>query len=307
MQQFSSTVSAQLVAALMAPAELLLALLEYSHPLEDLKKIDLEGFNWSTRFDTGQTLLVRCIRNALVLPEEKKGERLKIIDWLIGSGASIEQACTGGQSIYCWSSKPEIKEIKVQCKGLSAIAYVRVLRGLMRENLEHWKAQDDFLAQVLSLFAASSPSASRHRVPIDEGIAELWEKSLAAKESHDLTIETADGLVTAHAHMLKAASAVVTAMLDSPMKEGKAQRIEVKDASSKAVSLFLEMLVGQFLITHVCFHHHSTHSLTGPSSCLRPWLCPGSCTPLQCQMSLTTRQLCMLWMWLIAGKRRWWW
>jgi hypothetical protein len=79
----------------------------------------------------------------------------------------------------------------------------------MRENLEHWKAQDDFLAQVLSLFAASSPSASRHRVPIDEGIAELWEKSLAAKESHDLTIETADGLVTAHAHILKAASSVV--------------------------------------------------------------------------------------------------
>ena len=160
---------------------------------------------------------------------------------------------------------------------------------------------------LASFAAASSQSVTGPRVPIDEGIAELWEKSLAAKESHDLTIETADGLVTAHAHMLKAASAVVTAMLDSPMKEGKAQRIEVKDASSKAVSLFLEMLVGQFLITHVCFHHHSTHSLTGPSSCLRPWLCPGSCTPLQCQMSLTTRQLCMLWMWLIAGKRRWWW
>jgi len=81
-------------------------------------------------------------------------------------------------------------------------------------------------------------------VPIDEGIAELWEKSLAAKESHDLTIETADGLVTAHAHMLKAASSVVAAMLASPMKEGQAQRIEVKDAASNAVSLFLEMLGG---------------------------------------------------------------
>ena len=57
-----------------------------------------------------------------------------------------------------------------------------------------------------------------------------------------MTIETADGLVTAHAHMLKAASSVVAAMLESPMKEGQAQRIEIKDASSKAVSLFLEIL-----------------------------------------------------------------
>eukprot|EP00435_Cladocopium_sp_Y103_P052863 s2633_g16.t1 len=232
----------QLVSALMAPAELLLALLEHSHPLEDLKKIDLEGFDWSTRFETGQTLLVRCIRNALVLPEERKVHHLKTIDWLIGCGARIEQACTGGQSAFGWPSKPEIQEVKVQCKGLSAIAYVRVLRGLMRENLEHWKVQDDFLIEVLSLFAASSPSASRHRVPIDEGIAELWEKSLAAKDSHDLTIETADGLVTAHAHMLKAASSVVTAMLESPMKEGKAYRIEIQDTPSKAVSLFLEIL-----------------------------------------------------------------
>ena len=86
--------------------------------------------------------------------------------------------------------------------------------------------------------------SNRPRVSIDEGIAELWEKSLAAKDSHDLTIETADGVVTAHAHMLKAASSVVTAMLESPMKEGKAHRIEIKDTSSKAASLFLETLGG---------------------------------------------------------------
>ena len=250
MQQFSSTVSPQLVSVPMAPAELLLALLEHSHPLEDLKKIDLEGFNWSTRFETGQTLLVRSIRNALVVPPEKHGEHLKTIDWLISSGASIEQECAGGLSDFWLPSKPGIKEVKVDCKDLNAIAYVRVLRRLMGQNLEHWKVQDDFLVQVLSLFAASSRSASRHRVSIDEGIAELWEKSLAAKDSHDLTIETADGLVTAHAHMLKAASSVVAAMLESPMKEGKNQRIEVKDAPNQAVSLFLEPLVGQSFITH---------------------------------------------------------
>ena len=87
----------------------------------------------------------------------------------------------------------------------------------------------------------ADPSA-RPRVSIDEGIADLWEKSLVEKDSHDLSLETADGVVTAHGFFVKKASPVVTAMLESPMQEGKAQRIEIKDTSSKAVSLFLEML-----------------------------------------------------------------
>ena len=119
MQHFSSPVSPQFVAP-MAPAELLLALLEHSQPLEDLKKMDLEGFDWSTRFESGVTLLVNCILNALVLG--KTGEHLEKIDWLIASGASIEQACTGGQSTLSWPGKPEIGEIKVKCKDLSAYA-----------------------------------------------------------------------------------------------------------------------------------------------------------------------------------------
>ena len=93
-----------------------------------------------------------------------------------------------------------------------------------------------------TIAVASGQRAAGPRVSVHEGITELWVKSLAAKHSHDLTIETADGLVTAHAHFLKTASSVVAAMLESPMKEGKAQRIEIKDTSSKAASLFLEML-----------------------------------------------------------------
>ena len=77
----------------------------------------------------------------------------------------------------------------------------------MRENLSVWKVQDGCLTQILKcLGSVSSPCAAQPRVSVHEGIAELWEKSLAAKASHDLTIETADGLVTAHAHMVKAAS-----------------------------------------------------------------------------------------------------
>ena len=228
----------------MAHRELFFAFLEDACPLEDLKLVNLEGFDWSSRTESGMTLLVMRIHQALEDSATFK-DAMKTIEWLIASGASITQTCTGGQSRYYWPSKPDLPRVTVQCTGRSAISYVRALQQEMRKNLKEWKVQEAFLAQVLKSFAAaSSQSVTGPRVSIHAGIAELWEKSLAAKESHDLTIETADGLVTAHAHMLKAASSVVTAMLESPMKEGQARRIEVKDAARNAVSLFLEMLGG---------------------------------------------------------------
>ena len=84
--------------------------------------------------------------------------------------------------------------------------------------------------------------ANQPRVSVHQDVADLWEKVLLAKDSHDLKIVTSDGLVTAHAHMLKEASSVLRAMLESPMKEGQAQCIELKDTPSSGVSLFLEIL-----------------------------------------------------------------
>jgi hypothetical protein len=225
----------------MPQTELFWALLFNSHPLEELKKVNLEGFNWSGLSEDGETLLVAYIRNVLYSTSKFEGA-FNTIEWLICSGASIEQKCTGGGQAEYWPDKPKAAKIRLECKGLSAISFVQALQWKMWDNSE-WRVQEAFLTKVLSCFVnASSRSASIPRVSVPEGIAELWEKSLAAKDSHDLTIETADGLVTAHAHFLKTASSVVTAMLESPMKEGKAQRIEVKDTSSKAVSLFMEML-----------------------------------------------------------------
>ena len=70
----------------------------------------------------------------------------------------------------------------------------------------------------------------------------IWEKFLHATASHDLDIEAADGRVTAHAQMLMEASPVVQAMLLSPMKERQTKQIKLKDTSSSAVTLFLEVL-----------------------------------------------------------------
>ena len=245
----------------MPQTELFWALLEDGHPLEDLKKLNLEGFDWSERRG-GTTLLVARIAKALYNSKENDEQALNTIEWLICSGASIEQRCTGGKTKLWLKERPHVPEVELE--GLNAISFVQALQAKMRQHLSEWPAHETFLVRVMSCFARASSRASSSsmvgpRVSIHEGIAQLWEKSLAAKDSHDLTIETADGMVTAHAHMLKAASSVVAAMLASPMKEGQAQRIEVKDTSGKAVSLFLEMLgrvyyrtTGNFSLVRTC-------------------------------------------------------
>ena len=228
----------------MAQTELLWALLDGHHPVEDLKEVDVAGVNWSARSLDGKTLMVSFINKVLCQPKSKFDAALKTIEWLVHSGASIEQKCTGGETDMFFTMDQENTTVKLECKGRSAISYVKGWQQKLR-GLPCWQAEFDFLPRILICFArASNRMSNRPRVSIDEGIAELWEKSLAAKDSHDLTIETADGVVTAHAHMLKAASSVVTAMLESPMKEGKAHRIEIKDTSSKAASLFLGTLGG---------------------------------------------------------------
>ena len=228
----------------MAQAELFWYFLQDGELLKELKQINLDGFDWSASHESGMTIMVFCVRTMIFTCHPKYDEGLSYITWLIQSGARVEQKCTGGESSHRWPHKPEVPVVKVNCKGFSAISYVWKLRETMRENLSHWRDQVEFLTKALKCFAtASNALASGPRVPIHEGIAELWEKSLADKVSHDVTIETADGAVTAHTHMLKAASPVVAAMLGSPMKEGKAQRIEIKDSSSAAVSLFLQILV----------------------------------------------------------------
>ena len=227
----------------MAQSELLWALVADGE-LEDIKKLNFEDFDWTSCHPTcGKTLVVLAIQSGMT---GRHQEALWKLEWLIHQGASITQKCTGGTFNLFDKTDKEATKITVECKDLSGITFVEAWRGKLKEK-NPWPTTYIYLAQVWKAFAsctARSQSSENYRpkVTIDEGIAELWEKFLSAKTSHDLTIETADGKVTAHAQMLKEASPVVRAMLESPMKEGQGQRIEVNDTSSGGVLLFLEIL-----------------------------------------------------------------
>ena len=60
--------------------------------------------------------------------------------------------------------------------------------------------------------------------------------------THNVLFETADVEVSAHDHVLAAASPVLQAMLDSTMLEGSRKRIPVRDSSNYSVRFVLDML-----------------------------------------------------------------
>eukprot|EP00913_Durusdinium_trenchii_P035030 g32770.t1 len=227
----------------MEEGELLWALID-AGDLDGLKKLNPQKIDWSMlHTERGYTLLIAAVNHGTdIYADQDQGERaLKIIEWLISSGASTSQKCSP-KSKYRLSVGSGEKEMEVHYAGHSAVSFVAAWREQLRNKPQHSKRLS-FLGNVLNCFAtATSSKGQRPRVSIDEGIAELWEKYLGAKDSHDLTIEAADGSVTAHAQMLKEASPVIRAMLASPMKERHNQRIEVKDTPSSGVSLFLEIL-----------------------------------------------------------------
>eukprot|EP00438_Fugacium_kawagutii_P033934 Skav230283 [mRNA] locus=scaffold2091:194429:195259:+ [translate_table: standard] len=166
---------------------------------------------------------------------------------MIRCGASPSQQSSGSSTVGCTVSPPDKPEekIKVRFGGHSCVSFIRAFRDEVRSKgkLSEWQQEEKFFEEVLVRIArASCQRQTRPRASVDEGIVEIWEKYLHATATHDLTIEAADGQVTAHSGMLQEASPVVQAMLASPMAESKSQRIQMKDTSSSAVTLFLEAL-----------------------------------------------------------------
>ena len=106
----------------MAQAELFWALLRGAYPLKDLKKLNLNGFDWSSRSVCGKTVLVTYIESTVLGPVKRCKGALDSIEWLIRSGASVAQKCTGGESRICFSEEDDERE--VDCKGRSAISFV---------------------------------------------------------------------------------------------------------------------------------------------------------------------------------------
>jgi len=203
-----------------------------------------ENFDWRALHPTEKnTLLMEGVACGLAGPNEAY---LDIIEWLVRSGADAAQrtptSSQGNYSIWLIED-PDKTKLTVAYKGHSAISYLLAWKRELQDKAE-WSENLAYLDKALSrITLATRPRSSlRPKVAVDSSIVELWEKILDATASHNLTFETADGPVTAHAHVLMEASPVLKAMLDSSMQEGESRKIRLEDSCTRAVSLFLETL-----------------------------------------------------------------
>jgi len=209
---------------------------------DDARKCIDEDFQCNALHpERGTTLLVAATASGMCKTTAEQEQCLELIKALKVRGASWTQACRSksSQSMYK-NADPESTKLFVNFGTHSALSFVQAWLKQFHGK-EGWEYNASFLHKVLQTFLAET-QPSRNKLAIDEGIVDLWENLLMATDSHDLTIDTAEGPVTAHAQMLKAASPVVRAMLESSMKERRTQRIQLNDTPRYAVSLLLEIL-----------------------------------------------------------------
>eukprot|EP00438_Fugacium_kawagutii_P018504 Skav201477 [mRNA] locus=scaffold828:36253:37224:- [translate_table: standard] len=211
---------------------------------KEIKSTVPENFDWHVLHPTKRTtILIEAINSCGDWSESSHLKKLDDIEWLVQRGASYSQQCGG--SAHGRSKWKKIKPDERLTVGYDAHSFISYIQAWVKalKGKEEWEVERKFLEESLVRIArASSEKQTRPRLFVDEGIVEIWEKCLHATASHDVTIEAADGQVTAHTCMLQEASPVVRAMLGSPMKEGKSQQIQLKDTSCSAVTLFLEAL-----------------------------------------------------------------
>jgi len=188
------------------------------------------------------TLLVDAIARGMCVPSAEQKQCLELMHALRVRGASWTQTCksTFSYSVFI-GEDPNAAVQHTVCYGShSALSFTQAWIELLSDKKD-WQQNVSYLHVVLESFIAE-PKPPRTKLAIDEDIVDLWEKLLLATDSHDLTIITAEGPVTAHAQMLKEASPVVRAMLESCMKERQTQRVQLNDTPREAVSLLLEIL-----------------------------------------------------------------
>ena len=117
----------------------------------------------------------------------------------------------------------------------------QLYQTFINEEGEARQALAQFLKDIVSLMKqAKDPKVQK--TSVHEGIVKLWESVREMSSTHNVIFETSDGEVSAHDHILMAASPVLKAMLQSAMKEGKDQRVQVRDSTKCGMTLFVDVL-----------------------------------------------------------------
>ncbi|CAE7823955.1 klhl36 [Symbiodinium sp. CCMP2456] len=164
--------------------------------------------------------------------------KLEVINTILQAGADPMRALPPGQKVKLKSDRDfdarGCSTMQLTCEMYQAAAAMRHEGGRI-------EALAQFLADVIVLMKqATDPKVPK--IVVHEGVVNLWESVREMSSTHNVIFETSDGEVSAHDHILMAASPVLKAMLQSAMKEGKDKRVQVRDSTKCGMTLFVDVL-----------------------------------------------------------------
>lgn len=176
----------------------------------------------------------------------------RVIEWVVGEGADPAQqapvSCTYGTDLWKNHDKKGTR-VHIDYKNHSAVSLVLSCRKCLEHEMSQkgkqqadWTREIEYLKGALARMAKTEANVKPPRITISRSVLELWESLCHCSKTHNVTFETSDGQVTAHDLVLQKASPVLDAMLFGSLVEARRKTIDVKDASSSGVSLFLEVL-----------------------------------------------------------------
>jgi len=228
--------------------------------LKCLEALAMKGFDFNCHHPTrGYTTLQALILDHLfplngfesfAKSLERSDHAVRVAEWLIKHGADPYLEATQGQEkvpIRRWRHKDIEEESTVTWTpaGHSTVSMLAKIRADMRDTKgARWdKVSASRIVEKLvhAMMCIDCESTPGEKVTVDSSLLELWDSVLSDSKSHDLTIKCADGSVTAHSHVLSAASPVVAAMLSCGMQEAARREVCV-DCSSDSVQFLLELV-----------------------------------------------------------------
>mmetsp|Transcript_60438 Transcript_60438/g.141348 ORF Transcript_60438/g.141348 Transcript_60438/m.141348 type:complete len:343 (-) Transcript_60438:74-1102(-) len=212
--------------------------------LAGLQRFAPIGFNFNQNDDLGMPLLHKAVFAGLY--DKQPTARLKMLEWMLARGAdpALKAGSTVGKRGVHKIKNPRETTVEISLDGHSAISMAFEFRKALNNSKSgaDWSAAIKFLEDAAFILGSSTRKGKCERIEVDSRVMDLWEKVRSMTSTHNVTFDTADGHLTAHDHILSAASPVLEAMLLSAMREGANKRISLPDSTKKGVSLFIDML-----------------------------------------------------------------
>eukprot|EP00439_Symbiodinium_sp_Y106_P042216 s195_g5.t1 len=218
--------------------------------IEGLQQLVSENYNWNQNLaDFTSVPLVHAITEGL--SGRKRALRPKylvMIEWMVRSGADPHMEMSKKLVYDLWQpSNEDATKLSLHLQQYSMLSFVLKLSELLQlgRGGADWSEECAYLDDIITIFKnanKSSKPSDDSSVRIHTDVGRLWEIAREMTSTHNVVFQTAEGEISAHDHILIAASPVLKAMLESPMREASTKCIPVKDSSRNGVSLFLDLL-----------------------------------------------------------------